>query len=331
MKNSNFAELLEAYFNNYLTIQRNNSNHTIRSYKTTFKLFVKYLINNCGTNLKNLSLKDLNRYNVINFLNYLDNTFNITITTRNQRLAAIKSFCKFITYEDISNINNIQQILLIPMKKGENRQIDFLTKEELTIFLNSISTNTRKGIRDYTLVSLMYDSAARASEIINVKVNDLNLSNNPSISLYGKGKKYRTIPITENTKELLIKYINLEKLNNFSYLFIGNKNDKANVKMISHVIEKYSKLSKINKNIHPHCLRHTRAMHMLEAGVPLPYIRDILGHESITTTEIYAKVSLETKRKALENVYIKENSFNKSDSIWNSNADLLSSLLELDK
>ena len=331
MKNSNFAELLNAFFNNYLTIQKNTSTHTIRSYKTTFKLFTKYLINNCNIDIKKLSLDDINRNNVINFLNYLDNTYNITITTRNQRLAAIKSFCRYIIYEDISNINNIQQILLVPIKKGENRQIDFLTKEELTIFLNSISTNTRKGIRDFTLISLMYDSAVRVSEIVNVKINDLNLSNNPSITIYGKGKKYRTIPITNNTKELLIKYINLEKLNNFSYLFTGSKKDKASVKMVSHIIEKYGKLSNINKNIHPHSLRHTRAIHLLEAGVPLVYIRDILGHENITTTEIYAKVSLEMKRKALENVYINDNNFNKEYSIWNDNADLLSSLLELDK
>lgn len=331
MKNSNFAELLYSYFNDYLAIQKNTSAHTIRSYKTTFKLFVKYLINNDKTNIKNISLEDINRENVINFLNYLDNTFNISITTRNQRLAAIKSFCRYIVYEDISNINNIQQILLVPIKKGENRQIDFLTKEQLTIFLNSISTNTRKGIRDYTLVSLMYDSAVRVSEIINVKVNDLNLENNPSIMVYGKGKKYRTIPITNNTKDLLLKYINLEKLNNFSYLFTGNKKDKATAKMISHVIEKYSKLSNLNKNIHPHSLRHTRAIHLLEAGVPLVYIRDILGHENITTTEIYAKVSLEMKRKALENVYINDNNFNKDASIWSNDVDLLSSLLELDK
>jgi len=327
MKNSNFATLLSTYFNNYLSIQKNSSNHTIRSYKLTFKLLVKYLIDSCNVDIKNISLDDLNRNNIINFLNQL----NCSITTRNQRLAAIKSFCNYILYEDISNIKNIQQILLIPTKKGENRQIDFLTKEELTQLLNSINTNTRKGIRDYALISLMYDSAARASEIINIKVNDLDLDNNPSVTLYGKGKKYRTVPITENTKELLIKYIELEKLNNFAYLFSGNKNSKATSKMVSHIITKCTKTSNINKNIHPHSLRHTRAIHMLEAGIPLVYIRDILGHENITTTEIYAKVSLETKRKALEQVYDFDNKFIKENSVWNTNADLLSSLLELDE
>ena len=126
-------------------------------------------------------------------------------------------------------------------------------------------------------------------------------------------------------------YIELEKLNNFAYLFSGNKNSKANSKMVSHIITKCTKTSNINKNIHPHSLRHTRAIHMLEAGIPLVYIRDILGHENITTTEIYAKVSLETKRKALEQVYDFDNKFIKENSVWNTNADLLSSLLELDE
>lgn len=327
MKNSNFTVLLNTYFNNYLTIQKNSSVHTIRSYKLTFKLFVKYLINDCNIDIKKISLDDLNRNNVINFLNQL----NCSVATRNQRLAAIKSFCNYIVYEDISNIKNVQQILLIPAKRGENKKIDFLTKEELTYFLNSINTNTRKGIRNYTLISIMYDSAARASEIINVKVNDLNLNNNPSISLYGKGKKYRTIPITENSKELLIKYIELEKLNNFSYLFSGSKSNKATPKMISHIIKKYAKLSNISKNIHPHSLRHTRAVHLLEAGIPLVYIRDILGHESVTTTEVYARVSLEAKRKALQYVYDVNNEFAKENSIWNNNKSLLSLLLELDE
>ena len=330
MKNSNFGEQLNYFFNNYLVIQRNCSTNTIRSYKLTFKKLIKYLINYKGIQLKDISLNNLTRNNIIDFLNYLDSESNISITTRNQRLAAIKSFCRFISYEDIDNISNIQQILLIPMKKSENHLIDFLTKEELTIFLNSIETNTRKGIRDYTLISLMYDCAARASEIINIKVNDLNLDNNPSITLYGKGKKYRTVPITEDTKKLLQKYIELEKLNNYSYVFIGSKNSKASTKMISHIIDKYSKKTEISKNIHPHSLRHTRAIHMLEAGIPLVYIRDILGHENINTTEIYARVSLETKRKALEMVYENKKDFESNNTPWNKNEKLLSSLLELD-
>lgn len=330
MKNYSFADHLSIFFNNYLVIQKNYSEHTIRSYKITFKLFVKYLINNKNINLKKISLNDLTRDNVIDFLNYLENSDNISISTRNNRLAAIKSFCNYLNYQDLTELHNIQQILLIATKKGENKLIEYLTKEELTVYLNSIKTNTRKGVRDYTLVSLLYDSAVRVCELTNLKVNDLNLGNNPSITVYGKGRKYRQIPITNDTKELLIKFIQLEKLNNFDYLFKGNKDSKCSTKMISHIITKYAKLSGINKNVHPHVFRHTRAMHMLEADIPLVYIRDILGHENVTTTEIYAKVNIEAKRKALENVYKNNNSFEYKDASWNKDSELLKSLLELD-
>lgn len=330
MKNYSFAEHLSNFFNNYLVIQKNYSEHTIRSYKITFKLFVKYLIDNKKVSLKKISLNDLTRNNVIDFLNYLETSDNISISTRNNRLAAIKSFCNYLNFQDLTELHNIQQILLIPSKKGDNRLIEYLTKEELTIYLNSIKTNNRKGIRDYTLVSLLYDSAIRESELTNLKVNDLNLGNNPSVTVFGKGRKYRQVPITNDTKNLLIKFIQLEKLNNFDYLFKGNNDSKCSTKMISHIVAKYAKLSGINKNIHPHVFRHTRAMHMLEAGIPLVYIRDILGHENVTTTEIYAKVNVETKRNALENVYKNNNSFEYKDASWNKNSELLKSLLELD-
>ena len=188
MKNSSFAEKLNNYFTNYLIIQKNYSIDTIRSYKTTFKLLITYLINYKNITIKKLSFDAFTRSNIIDFLNYLENDLKVSITTRNQRLAAIKSFCNYVSYEEINNINNIQQILTIPTKKGANSIIDYLTKDELTKYLNSISTSTRKGIRDYTLILLMYDTAARANEIINIRINDFILDYNPRVTFYGKGK-----------------------------------------------------------------------------------------------------------------------------------------------
>src|SRR5699024_1390161 len=126
---------------------------------------------------------DINRDNVMDFLKHMETEYKITIKTRNQRLAAIKSFCRYVSHEPIEYLNNISQILEIAFKGDDNKVvvIDYLTKEELTIYLNTISTNNRKGIRDYTLINLMYDSAARVEEMTNIKVNDLNLGNNPSV------------------------------------------------------------------------------------------------------------------------------------------------------
>lgn len=333
MKNyKSFAEALNYFFNDYLTIQKNLSNHTIKSYKTIFRMFVKYLIDYKNIKIEKISFADINRDNVMDFLKHMETEYKISIKTRNQRLAAIKSFCRYVSHEPIEYLNNISQILEIASKGDDNKVvvIDYLTKEELTTYLNVISTKNRKGIRDYTLINLMYDSAARVEEMTNIKVNDLNLGNNPSVMLYGKGKKYRTVPICNSTRDLLINYIELFKLNNFEYLFMGNKHSKCSAKMITHIVDKYAEVSKINKNIHPHVFRHTRAMHMIEADIPLVYIRDILGHKEISTTEIYAKVNIETKRKALENVYNINNNFNNETTSWNKNEELIKSLLELD-
>lgn len=327
MKNCSFLEYLNSFLTSYLSTQRNVSSNTIRSYKITFKLFLKYIIEIKKIPYKNINFSVLTREIIIDFLNYIEEIKQCSIKTRNQRLAAIKSFCNFVLEEDFDNFNSLQRILTIPQKKGTESSIDYLTKEELTLFLKTIETNNRKGVRDYILIALMYDSAARVSEIINLKVNDLDLTNNPYVTLYGKGKKYRKVPITNETKELLVKYIKTFKLNNFDYLFSGNKGEKATTKMITHIINKYKLKSRINKNIHPHIFRHTRAMHLLEAGVNIVDIRDILGHSSVTTTEIYARTTMELKRKAILGVYNIDTE--NKDGSWNKDKKILKDLFEL--
>ena len=220
---------------------------------------------------------------------------------------------------------NIQQILTIKCKKEIKKEFDYLTKDEVDKFLNSIPTDSNKGIRDYTLLMLLYDSGARAQEIINLKVEDLRLDSNPIVRLFGKGNKYRTVPITNNTKDILIKYININELSNNSILFPNPKCNYAITKMITHIIDKYSNI--LNKNIHPHTFRHSRAMHLLEAGVNLIYIRDFLGHNSIETTEIYAKVNENIKRQAITNAYDFDISKDLND--WTTDENLLKELLNI--
>ena len=172
---------------------------------------------------------------------------------------------------------------------------------------------------------LLYDSGARAQEIINLKVEDLRLDSNPVVRLLGKGNKYRTIPITNNTKDILIKYIDINELSNNSILFSNPKGSYATTKMITHIIDKYSSI--LNKNIHPHTFRHSRAMHLLEAGVNLIYIRDFLGHNSIETTEIYAKANENIKRQAITNAYDFDISKDLND--WTTDENLLKELLNI--
>ena len=326
MTTYSFSEYMKRFFENYLLNQRNLSTYTIKSYKTTFKLFINYLISEKYIKIKNINFDIFTRENIIDFLNYLENNLKSSIITRNQRLAAIKSFCNYVLEEDVENHIDLLRILKISKKKAESKEIDYLTKDELNKYLSVISTDNRKGVRDYTLINLLYDSGCRESELINIKVNDLDLDNNPCVTLYGKGRKHRTIPITYETRNLINKYIKLFRLSNYDYLFCGNGSNKASSKMIVHIVKKYAKLSKINKNIHPHVFRHSRAMHMLENNIALIDISNFLGHSSVTTTEIYAKANIELKRKAIQAVYpIDEN----IDYEWNKDSEILKSLFEL--
>ena len=323
--NNSFASLLNLYLTNYLVIQRNMSSNTIRSYKCVFKLLIKYIVNVKNIPIKNIDFNVINRDIIIDFLDYVENETNSSIRTRNQRLAVIKSFYAYVKDANPEQLINIQQILSIKCKKEIKKEIDYLTKDEINEFLNSISTDTIKGVRDYTLLILLYDSGARAQEIINLKVADLRLDSNPVVRLLGKGNKYRTVPITNNTKNILIEYININKLNNNSILFSNPKGNYATTKMITHIIDKYSNI--LNKHVHPHTFRHSRAMHLLEAGVNLIYIRDFLGHNSIETTEIYAKTNENIKRQAITNAYDFDISKNVND--WTTDENLLKELLNI--
>ena len=184
---------------------------------------------------------------------------------------------------------------------------------------------TKKERRNYVLLVLLYDSAARLSEILNVKVGDLKLDAEPSITLLGKGRKERCVPIMNKTKDLLGMYIEENKLASSSYLFSNSKKEKINSRTIQLMISKYNTT---NKKITPHSFRRSRAIHLLEAGVDIIYIRDLLNHSSITTTERYAKASVEYKRKMIEKTY--SNAFKSGEETsWNQDKELLEELINL--
>lgn len=325
--NKDFAYYLNNYFNVYLPKEISASVNTITSYKTTFKLLINFLINEKNISIEKINFKIINRETIKDFLHYLEETKKISINTRNQRLAAIKSFYQYVKIEDPSLLENFQNILTIRTKKTIKKLETYLTIEEIKTLFSVIDTTTVKGRRDLVLLSLLYDGGLRLSELLEVKILDLRLNENPIVTVLGKGRKNRSIPIMENTKELLLQYINNNDFVNTSYLFSNSKKEKLNSRTIQKIIEKYIKLAKIDKKISPHSLRRSRAMHLLEAGVNIIYIRDFLGHESITTTEIYARANEEIKRKAIQNAYSIET--NNSETSWNKDTDLLKELLSL--
>lgn len=206
--------------------------------------------------------------------------------------------------------------------------MDYLTTKETKSLIDSVDISTNKGKRDLVLLNLLYDSAMRVEEITQIRVMDFNLSDKPTLTIFGKGRKYRTIPIMKKTCDIIKQYINENNLVRTSYLFSNAKKDKLTTRTIEYIVKKYISLSNCIKKITPHSIRRSRAIHMLEAGVSLIYIQHFLGHESIKTTEIYLQVSEEIKRQAIEKAYPK--TFDKVETTsWNNDENLLKELLSL--
>ena len=322
--NKDFSFYLSNFLGKYLNVERNMSLHTIRSYRKTFQLLIDYLVNIKKFKLKDITFNKVTREIIIDFLNYLEDEKKNSIKTRNQRLASIKSFYQYCAIDEIDNIDNIRRILSIKSKKEIKKIMTYLTEEELKILFDSIDTTTKIGRRDLTVLTLLYDTAARASEIIDLKLDDIHLEEK-YIILTGKGNKQRIVSIMEQTKKLLISYIKENNVMN-GYLFkkSNNSNCKMNSNFIMDIVLKYNKI--LNKKISPHIFRHTRAVHLLDKGVNPVYIQELLGHSSINTTMEYAKVIEKSKFDAIEKA---SPQINNDLPDWNDDIDLLSQLLNL--
>lgn len=324
VKNKDFSYYLSKYLKDYLVMERNYSENTQKSYTKTFKLLIEYLVNKKGYKLTDITFSNVNQNIIVEFLKYLEEERKNTINTRNQRLAAIKSFYQYCSTEEIENINNINKVLLIKEKKTSKKLINYLTEEELKKLFDSIDISTKMGRRDLMLLSLLYDTGARANEIIKLKYKDINLETK-RIILDGKGKKKRVVSMMEQTKKMLIQYLKEFNIKSEDYVF--NKNHKKyNNRFIRDVLEKYKDIIP-DKKIHPHVFRHTRAVHLLDHGINIVYIQEFLGHESVVTTQTYTSVIEESKFKAIEQAAPEYRNEGLSD--WNDDLDLLNQLLNI--
>ena len=320
------------FFIQYLIIQKNLSPNTIKSYRDTFKIMFKYFMEIKNISPSQFKFNDLTKENITLFLDYLENIKKNSILTRNQRLAAIHAFCKYVQMERPEYIHSLQGILDIPLKQTKQKEIGYLIPSAIKILFEQPKLNQKNGLRDLLILSLLYDTGARVQELIDIKIKDIRLESPSIIKLYGKGSKIREVPIMSNTKKLLNGYIVKNQKSLEQYLFESSGNKKFTRKGICYIIDKYVESARkvtnsIPEKVNPHMFRHTKAMHLLQSGVNLIYIRDFLGHSDIKTTEIYAKYDTETKRKAIENAYPELINSNLPD--WNKDNDLMQFLSSL--
>jgi integrase/recombinase XerD len=337
---NDFAKYLAYFLSRYLPGQQNVSPNTLSSYRDAFKLFLIFWDDEKGYRAELIRICTVTKESVIEFLDWLEEKRKCSIATRNQRLAAIHAFFRYVQRESPENIFEIQKILSIPVKKKPKPVIPYLTADEMEILLQQPNRSSESGKRDLVLLVVLYDTAARVQELINLTYSDLRMDKPAVIRLYGKGRKTRHVPILGNTRGLLEEYLKSRSSSKGVAptdipIFCNQQNRKLTRRGVSYIINKYVEMARQVPEFHnngiitPHVFRHSKSMHMLQAGINLIYIRDFLGHSSITSTEIYSRADSAMKRKALESAY-QELDMGESPT-WEKDVDLMNWLQNLCK
>ena len=341
MKQANdFARLLSGFLNNYLPHEKGVSANTIKSYSYTFILFIKFMHENRKVPATKLSFTHLKKDLVVEYLDWLQKDRGCGEATRNQRLAAISSFIKYAEYMNPCHLFDCHEILSIPAKKTESKVLNYLSIDGLKLLLRQPNTQQTKGLRNLALLSLMYESAARVQEIIDLTPASLFIEYKPyRVILHGKGNKYRSIPLPDKQIELLRLYMSqnglLNRENAQKPLFPNYQGQKMTRNGINNILVKYVKMankqapSLVPDHLSCHVIRHTKAMHLLESKVELIHIRDFLGHKSVLTTEIYARMNPTFTFEAVKNAY--KNITADNIPVWKGNNELMVMLKDLAK
>jgi integrase/recombinase XerD len=314
MGETDFARHIAVFLSRYLPGQRNLSTNTIASYRDAVKLFLVFCQADRKMKPDQIRISDVSPELLTAYLGWLEGTRRCGIATRNQRLAAFKSFFHYVAAMEPEHLLACQRILGLPMKKLARRPMSFFSPEGLHLLLSQPDTTTRKGRRDHALLVLLYDSAARVQEICDLRVRDVRFEQPATVTLRGKGRKTRIVPITAKTASIMEAFLEERGWVGESGvldlpLFMNSRRCKLTRAGVAHILARHVRTmsstgsQNVPATVSPHCLRHSKAVHLLRSGVPLIYIRDFLGHASVTTTEIYAKVDAEQKRKALEAAY----------------------------
>lgn len=311
IKPTDFARALSNYFFEYLPIQKGLSENTIHSYRDAMSVFLIYCESECHLKREKIEIKDLNRKLVEDFLAWLEQEKGNSSATRNQRRVALNTFFKYLQYESPEHVLLCQTICAIPHKRHKKQTIQHLSVDGIKVILQQPDQKIQGGRRDFALLSLMYESGARISEIADLRIGDLYLDKKGSVvHLHGKGKKARTVPLIASISTVLKRYLQDEKkyrdCNKEEPLFCNRNKEKLTRAGITYIFHKYVSMVRDSipdlfpAKVYPHIFRHSRSMHWLEAGIDLQYIKDLLGHAEISTTEVYAQINTEMKRKILE-------------------------------
>lgn len=334
---ADFSRHITIFFTRHLPDRKGASINTVQSYRDCFVLLFQYMESGHGIKPEKIYLKTIRRHHIEGFLDWLEESRGCTAATRNVRLAAVHSFYRFMQYEQPDRLEQWQEILSIPQKKSKAGTMNYASLDGIRLLLEMPDRTTRQGARDLALLSLMYDSGARVQEVADLKASMVRLASPSTVRLSGKGGKSRIVPMMEAQVRILKPYMEKNGLlrpeNQEHQLFVNQQGGKLTRAGISHILQKYvSRAHAKDPLLFPekfscHCMRHSKAMHMLQAGINLVYIRDFLGHESIQTTEIYARADSKQKRDAMEKAY--SDIMPETEALWETNKNVMEWLKQL--
>lgn len=331
MKTNDFPKYLTDFLSKHLPGERGMSYNTISSYKATFILLISFMKEQKGISAEKLSFRHLTKSCIEQFLDYLERDRKCSASTRNVRLAAIHSFFKYVQYIIPDNLDECRKVLAIKAKKYKQGSINYLTIDGIKLLFEQPDLSTRRGMRDLTMLALMYDTGARVQEIIDTVPANIRMDKPYTIKLIGKGNKARIVPLMDaeviHLKNYMVMNNLLQTEANLYPLFYNGRKEKLTRAGITHILHKYAAMARkqnaslIPERISCHSIRHSKAMHLLQAGVNLIYIRDILGHTSVVTTEVYARADSKQKREAIESAFV--DVVKKESPLWVNNDGLL--------
>jgi site-specific recombinase XerD len=294
---------LHQFFNQYLPRIKGVSEQSIKTYRETFSLFLPFLADHYSIKIKSLKVEHLSANIVLSFLNHLESHRKNTAQTRNNRLAVIKSLAKMIRFIYPNKKHLAEVILNIPQKKFQKKLIGFLYPEEVMKVFNAVDLKKKEGMRDYTILHLLYDSGARASEIATLNLDYFD-PENQTLAILGKGNRYRIINLWPKTTSLITNYILKYRITPAplygNRLFINQRKKELTRHGINKLCRKYLSKAlsqKRLKGLSPaHSFRHSCAVNMLASGDPVSDIKNRLGHQSIESTMVYLHIDLSRKR-----------------------------------
>ena len=300
--------LVQKFFSEHLISQKQVSPHTVRSYRDTFRLLLKYTGKTLGRKPVDMMVIDLDSDLIGDFLSHVENGRGNGASTRNLRLSAIRSFFHFVSIRNPEILLHCQQVLAIPAKRHDKRLIDFLEPDESAALLAAPDTTTWIGRRDRTLLLVALQTGLRVSELISLTIGDVRLvpKSEAHVRCMGKGRKERTTPLRSDCGATLSQWIRERAANSDDPLFTSNRRGRFSCDAVERIVRKYTRLaaktcpSLHEKRVSPHTLRHTTAMELLRSGAGCTVIALWLGHESVETTQIYLHADLEIKRQAMD-------------------------------